>query len=68
MSRILDSIVELQNTQGKLETLMQEKQYLQAVRVLRTAERNLYSKELGDVGALSNLREKVAKTKMVYLF
>jgi exocyst complex component 4 len=64
MNRILDSIVELQSTQDKLELLIQEKKYLHAVRIVRKASKLIYSDDLKEIGALDNMREKIQKSKL----
>jgi hypothetical protein len=49
-----------------LESLIQEKQYLHAVRILRLAEKTLSNPDLGEITALDLMRENIQKTK-VYL-
>ncbi|KAJ3373708.1 hypothetical protein HDU91_006037 [Kappamyces sp. JEL0680] len=63
MSRILDLIVELQGTQEKLDSLVQEGHYLHAVRVLMQAEKTLFGNDLASIEALQNMKEKLSKTK-----
>lgn len=58
--------MELQTTQEKLESLVQGKHYLQAVRVLKTTEKILSNNDLEPIQALVNIREKIKKTK-IYL-
>ena len=43
--------------------MIQEKQYLHAVRILRAAEKSLYHPDIEEVGALHVMREKMLKTK-----
>lgn len=63
MSRILDAIVDLQATKLKLEGLIQERHFLHAVRILMAAEKIIYSTDLIQVQALSEMREDFVKIK-----
>jgi exocyst complex component 4 len=63
MSRILDMIVELQDTHVKITQLIGDKHYLHAVRVLVASEKIINSADLVNVQALSTMRENFGKLK-----
>lgn len=63
MSRILEMIVDLQNTELKIEQLLLDRHYLHAVRVLVSSEKIINSHDLINVEALSTMREHFAKIK-----
>ena len=63
MARILDLIVELNDIKLRIDLLMNEKSFLQAVRVLVQAEKIIYSNDLGPIDALSVMREQFFKIK-----
>lgn len=62
-SNFLIYSMELQATQAQLETLVQEKHYLHAVRIITAAEKIINNHDLENVQALSTIREQLAKTK-----
>ncbi|KAJ3272681.1 von Willebrand factor A domain-containing protein 8 [Terramyces sp. JEL0728] len=65
MSRILEAINDVQTSQNKLESLIQEKMYIDAVKVVRSMEKTVNSPDLTEIGALENIREKLAQSKQL---
>jgi exocyst complex component 4 len=63
MSRILDTIVELQITQETLDAFINEKKYTRAVNVYRHADKTIYANDISEIGALENIRIQLKKKK-----
>ncbi|KAI8925799.1 Sec8 exocyst complex component-specific domain-containing protein [Entophlyctis helioformis] len=63
MSRILETIDDLQRTPGRVETLIEGKYYLTAVRILTGAIRTLSGSDYSEIGAMKGVREKLDDIK-----
>ncbi|KAJ8325200.1 hypothetical protein BDV3_007243 [Batrachochytrium dendrobatidis] len=67
MSRILESIDELQRSPTKIQTLIDGKYYLTAVKTLVSSIRTLNASDVVDIGAMDTVKEKLAQmSKQVY--
>ncbi|KAJ2992926.1 hypothetical protein HDV02_002743 [Globomyces sp. JEL0801] len=63
MSRILDIITELESVEVNLVHLIQDQNYLQAVRILNHAEKQISGPDLEEIGALDNIRDRLKEIK-----
>ncbi|KAH6571183.1 hypothetical protein BASA50_005377 [Batrachochytrium salamandrivorans] len=67
MSRILETIDELQRTPAQIENLVEGKYYLTAVRTLSTSMRTLNGSDIVDIRAMEAVKERlVALGKEIY--
>lgn len=65
MSRILESIDELQKTPDRLEILITQKNYIAAVKSIVIAEKALNGNDLNDIGALEAISSTIQDIKEV---
>ena len=67
MTRIMDLIDELQKTPARVETLVEGKFFLTAVKTISNALRTLNSPNLVDVGALEGIKSRLFGMKRVWI-
>ncbi|TPX38723.1 hypothetical protein SeMB42_g06582 [Synchytrium endobioticum] len=65
MMRILDTIEDVRRTPEKVETLMQGKFFLSAVKTLLNATKSLKSREFSEIGAVAIIRQHLQQLKDV---
>ncbi|KAJ3037904.1 hypothetical protein HDV00_001248 [Rhizophlyctis rosea] len=63
MKRILDAVEELHTTPERLETMIQGKYFLTAVRTLLSAIRTLNGADLMEIGALEGVKERLTEIR-----
>eukprot|EP00842_Homolaphlyctis_polyrhiza_P004042 jgi/Hompol1/4639/HPOL_001819-RA len=63
MSRILETIGEMQKTPAHIETLIEGKYFLSAVRTLTGAIRTLTGTDFSEIGAVQGVKEKLEEIK-----